>query len=399
MITSPVALVAVLTAIVFKMVWLERFERFRKFGAAAGAILVAMVLSNAGIIPGASPVYDFFTGYGVLAGTVMILLGVDLASIRAAGSTMLIAFGIGAVGSTVGAMVMGFVLHPALGDETWKLSGQFAATYIGGGVNFAAVAQAFDTSSDLFTAGVAADVIITAFWLVTTLAVPALMRSGRAENGSGLRSRTLERTPEAATSDARASEEPASGDDSGHSLVQALFSSGSAVSLTDLAAILALTVGCLWISELLGLLVPAVPAVFWLTTLALLLAQIRAVRDLTGATVLGNYLILLFLACNGARSVVARIVEVGPEVFYFAAGTVALHGLVIFGLGRVARIDAGTLAVASQANVGGSASAMAIATARGYDSRILPGVAVGILGVALGNYVGLGVGNLMRMLL
>ncbi|HSM03591.1 MAG TPA: DUF819 family protein, partial [Longimicrobiales bacterium] len=125
----------------------------------------------------------------------------------------------------------------------------------------------------------------------------------------------------------------------------------------------------------------------------------RAVRDLTGATVLGNYLILLFLACNGARSVVARIVEVGPEVFYFAAGTVALHGLVIFGLGRAARIDAGTLAVASQANVGGSASAMAIATARGYQNRILPGVVVGILGVGVGNYLGLAVGTLMRALL
>jgi uncharacterized membrane protein len=378
------------------MVWLERFERFRKLGAAAAAILVTMVLSNTGIIPGASPVYDFFTGYGVLAGTVMILLGVDLASIRAAGSTMLAAFGIGAVGSTIGAMVMGFALHPGLGDETWKLSGQFAATYIGGGVNFAAVAQAFDTSSDLFTAGVAADVIITAFWLVTTLAVPALMRSGGPEDGTGREPRPEEREPNSETG---VPEEPAAGEGARHSLVQALFSSGSAVSLTDLAAIVAVTVGCLWIAELLRMLVPAVPAVFWLTTLALLLAQIRAVRGLTGATVLGNYLILLFLACNGARSVVARIVEVGPEVFYFAVGTVAIHGLVIFGLGRLARIDAGTLSVASQANVGGSASAIAVATARGYQSRILPGVAVGILGVGVGNYVGLAVGTLMRVLL
>ena len=42
---------------------------------------------------------------------------------------------------------------------------------------------------------------------------------------------------------------------------------------------------------------------------------------------------------------------------------------------------------------------MAIASARGYESRILPGVAVGIIGTGLGNYVGLAVGNLMRILL
>ena len=106
---------------------------------------------------------------------------------------------------------------------------------------------------------------------------------------------------------------------------------------------------------------------------------------------------MVSLACNGARSVGATIVEVGPAVFYFATGTVAIHGLVIFGLGMLVKIDAGTLAVASEANVGGGAHAMAIATARGYNSRILPGVAVGITGTATGNYVGLVVGNLMRL--
>jgi uncharacterized membrane protein len=77
----------------------------------------------------------------------------------------------------------------------------------------------------------------------------------------------------------------------------------------------------------------------------------------------------------------------------------AIHGMVIFGVGTLLRIDGGTLAVASQANVGGATHAMAIATARGFDNRILPGVAVGILGVALGNYLGLAVGTLMRVLL
>ncbi|UCC26514.1 MAG: DUF819 family protein [Gemmatimonadales bacterium] len=415
MITSPVAITSVLALIVFGMTWLERYPRFRKLGAAAASILFTMALSNAGLIPGASPVYDFFTGYGVLAGTVLILLSVDLSSIKAAGSAMAVAFAIGAVGSAVGAAVMGFALYPGLGEETYKLSGQFAATYIGGGVNFAAVAQAFDTSGELFTAGVAADVIITAFWLVTCLAVPALWRgggtSGGAVEGEAVRGSMAggravdgegageEATDPGADTAIAAAADTAPAEESDHPLVRALFSSGRPVGLTDLGGATALTVSSIWVSTLLSGVFPRIPAVFWLTTLALLLAQLPAVKRLSGTSVLGNYLILLFLACNGARSVVARIVEVGPEVFYFAVGTVAIHGTVIFGLGRLARLDLGTLAVASQANVGGSASAMAIATARGYDSRILPGVAVGILGVALGNYVGLGVGNLMRMLL
>ena len=380
MITNPVAIFSILSMVVFGMIWLERFKNFRKLGAAAASILFAMVLSNAGLLPGESSVYDFFTGYGVLAGTVLILLSVDLSSIKAAGSTMALAFLIGAVGSVAGAMTMGFLLYPSLGEDTYKLSGQFAATYIGGGMNFAAIGHAFGTSGELFTAGIAADVIITAFWLVACLAAPILLRS------------------EPSNQDQGAPEDHESGG-SGHTLEKALYSSGKAVGLGDLGGIVAITVSAIWASSLLAHRFPSIPAVFWLTTLILILAQIPPVKSLTGSTVMGNYLIMLFLACNGAKSVIAKIVEVGPEVFYFAAGTVAIHGLVIFGVGMLLRIDAGTLAVASQANVGGGTHAMAIATARGYNSRILPGVAVGIIGTAIGNYIGLAVGNLMRIML
>ena len=380
MITNTVAIFSILSIVVFGMIWLERYPSFRKLGAAAASILFVMVLSNIGLIPGESSVYDFFTGYGVLAGTVLILLSVDLGSIKAAGSTMAKAFFIGAVGSVVGAMTMGFFLYPSLAEDTYKLSGQFAATYVGGGMNFAAIGQAFGTSGELFTAGIAADVIITAFWLVACLAAPVLLRSEPRNRDQGTR------------------EDLQSGV-SGHTLEKALYSSGKAVTLGDLGAIVTITVSAVWVSSLLADLIPLIPEVFWLTTLILVLAQLPPVKRLAGTAVMGNYLIMLFLACNGAKSVIAKIVEVGPEVFYFASGTVAIHGLVIFGVGMLMKIDAGTLAVASQANVGGAAHAMAIATSRGYNSRILPGVAVGIIGVAIGNYLGLALGNLMRILL
>ena len=71
-----------------------------------------------------------------------------------------------------------------------------------------------------------------------------------------------------------------------------------------------------------------------LTTLAILIAQIPLVRKLAGSAVIGNYLVLLFLASNGAQSIIANIVKVGPGIFYFAATTVAVHGLILFGFGN-----------------------------------------------------------------
>ncbi len=144
------------------------------------------------------------------------------------------------------------------------------------------------------------------------------------------------------------------------------------------------------------MLTPAIPEVLWLTTIVLIVAQLPAVQALVGSALWGNYLLLLFLASNGAQSVIANIFNIGPAVFYFALITVAFHGIVIFGVGWLVGLDLPTLAVASQANVGGPASALAIAGARGYADRLLPGVAVGLLGYAIGNYSGFVVAALMR---
>jgi uncharacterized membrane protein len=410
LITDPVAVFLTLAAVVLVSIHLEKRVRlFRALGAAFTGILLGMVLSNTGVLPGTSPTYGFLMGDGVYFGIALILLGVNLRSVLQAGPGMLAAFGIGAVGTALGAIVGGFFLGDLVGPEGWKLAGQYAGTYTGGGANFAAVGRAFETSPDLFAAATAADVIITATWMATCLAVPVLLGrnglgartgGGGAQEGTGApgeaEARRADRARAAATRPLDAlvpdPEKPAT-------LEEGLNSTVKPLTMANLSALVCIAVGAVGGSGALGRLFPAIPEVLWLTTLVLVLAQIPAVKSLPGGALLGNYLILLFLASNGARSVVATLVAIGPAVFYFAIVTVAIHGLFIFGVGRLARLDLATLAVASQANVGGAASAIALAGARGYTDRLVPGVAVGLLGYALGNYVGLAVGLLMKGIL
>ena len=378
MVSNPLAVLLVLAAVVYLAVRLaERVALFRSLGAALVAILLAMLLSNLRFLPEESPAYDFLVGPALSFGIALILLSVDFRSIVQAGPRMLAAFGIGALGTAVGATVSGLALHSLVGPETWKLAGQYTGTYTGGGMNFAALGKAFGTSSDLFSAAIAADVAVTALWMATCLAVPVLL--GRP--GSSAAEETQAEAP---------------GEDRPQTLVRALHDSGRPVELKDAAALVLIGLGAVWAAGHLGALVPQIPEILWLTTLVLILAQIPSVQALAGGALWGNYLLLLFLASNGARSVIANIFAVGPAVFYFAIGTVALHGIILFGLGRLLRIDMATLAVASQANVGGAASAMALAGARGYADRLLPGVAVGLLGYAVGNYSGFMVAALMR---
>ena len=384
MISDPAAVFFVLGAVVALSVALElRWSAFRALGSALVGILLAMALSNAGVIPGESAAYDFLGGPAVSAGIVLILLSVDVRSVVGAGPTMLAAFAVGALGTAVGAVLAGLLLADDIGPETWKLVGQYTATYTGGGVNFAAVGAALDTSGELFAAGIAADVLVTAIWMAACLTVPVLF---------------ARKTPaqERATRDDDAVSAAAPFEAEEASLHRMLYSSVGAIELWDLALMATIVLGTLWVSNLLGAVLAPVPGVLFLTTIALLLAQIPAVKRMRGTGVIGNYLVLIFLAANGAQSVVANMVVIGPPIVYFALLTVAVHGTVIFGLGRLVGLDLKTLAVASQANVGGPASAIALATARGYPHLLLPGVAVGLLGYAAGNYLGLAVAGAIR---
>lgn len=386
MINDPVAVFFLLALCV--VVALELEARTRVFGALGSAllgILFGMLLSNLGVIPGESPAYDFLGGPAVSAGIVLILLTVDLRSVAKAGPKMLAAFTIGGMGAAIGASVSAVLLADAIGPETWKLAGQYTATYTGGGVNFAAVGDALDTSGDLFAAGIAADVTMTAVWMAICLTVPVIFARGSSAASDGANSE------DESLDDADADE---AGD-----LHKSLYSSIAAIELRDLGILAMIVLGTLGLSEWLGDTLSPMPSVLFLTTIALILAQFPAVRALRGAGVVGNYLVLIFLASNGAMSVLANIMVIGLPIVLFAALTVGIHGIVIFGVGRLFGIDWPTLAVASQANVGGPASAMALATARGYTDRLLPGVAVGLLGYAAGNYLGLAVADVLRSIL
>lgn len=374
MIQDPFGIFLALAGAVFLAVWLERRYRFfRTMSAALMCLVFGMVLSNSGLLPGDADAYYQLGNIWVNAAIVLVLLNVDLRTVLDAGKTMLGAFGLGALGTMLGTTLAFVLLSGAVGPEAWKLTGQFTGTYIGGGANFYALASAFGTDPNIMSGAVAADVIVTGCWLATCLVIPALLHGGKTlDPVRGKGPMTLE---------------------------QRLKESGESLRMLDFFGLSAITLGAMVAARLLAAAVPWIPAVLWLTTIALVLGHTPPVRKLRGAPVLGNSLLYLFLAGNGAQSLVSEMLAYGPSLFLFALVTVATHGVVIFGLGRLLGFDAGTLVVASQANIGGAASAVAISTARGYGDKLLPGIAVALAGYAVGNYLGFGMGTMARALL
>jgi len=176
------------------------------------------------------------------------------------------------------------------------------------------------------------------------------------------------------------------------------FFSRSPLSTLDLASLIAVGFVLLIAADWLGALVPAVPSVLWLTTLALVVGHIGPFRQAPGAMQLGALALHFFFVIIGIYSRIDMILLVGVAVFFYTAVVVGVHGVVVYSMGRLLNMDIGTVSVASQAAVGGPSSAVAVAIARGWNELVLPGIAVGLLGYAVGNYVGFGLGHLVRSL-
>jgi uncharacterized membrane protein len=343
-----------------------------KVGASLLAIAFGALLSNTGLVPTASPLYDVVYGPVTSLAIVWLLFAVDLRLLADAGPRMLGTFVLAVVATALGAVVAFAALRGAfpdpqgLPDLAARLAGTFTGTYSGGGLNFAAVGREVELPASLYSAAAAADNVVTTLWMAATLALPVWL------------ARFYPSPPAAPPRDAPRP----------HLLAE------QPLRIADVAALGTLGLVLTAAADGLAARVP-LPSVLWLTTLALLVAQVPWVRRLRGAMPLGLFALHLFFVQLGIASRVSEILAQGLEVFWFAVIVVAVHGLVTFGAGRLLRLDVETLAVASQAAVGGPSTAMAVAVARDREDLVVPGVVVGLLGYALGTYAGLAVAALL----
>ena len=374
MIESPLHLATLIAAITAAGFWLERHSKLAaKIGASLLIILMGALVSNLNLVPLQSPVYDAVFGPVTSLAIVWLLFAVHFKDLKAAGPTMVISFGFACLGTALGAVVAFWLFGDAFGEHAWKLAGVMTGTYSGGSLNFVAVGRELDMPETLFTAATAADNVLTALWFGATLLLPAWL---------------IRRFP-------NRSETPEKPETTPEAMAHPVFAECS-LRVTDLCILLALGLGIIAAANGIGSLIPKVPSVIWLTSMALLVAQIPWVKRLSGAMQLGSIALHFFFALIGIGSKFAEIAKVGPSIFFLTLTVVAVHGLVVFGIAAVWRRQWDTAAVASQAAVGGPSTAMALAVSRGKTHLALPGVAVGLLGYGVGTYAGFAIAYLLR---
>lgn len=132
------------------------------------------------------------------------------------------------------------------------------------------------------------------------------------------------------------------------------------------------------------------------TTLGIALSFVEKVRTAPGSYSSGQYFILMFSVVMGLcfdLSAISGALLLLGMLLSIQFGTVILHII----MAKIFRIDYHTMMITSTAGVFGPAFIMPVARALRNDEIVLPGILCGILGYAIGNYLGIGIGKLLLL--
>ena len=150
-------------------IWLEqKYKWASKITGCVLALLGMMILSNVGIIPTESPVYDSVWSYVVPLAIPLLLFQCNIKKIGKESGKLLIIYLISSVGTVLGALGGFFALNKFVPDLN-KVAAMFSGTYVGGSVNFAAMADTFGASGELSSQAVVADNLLMALYFFALL--------------------------------------------------------------------------------------------------------------------------------------------------------------------------------------------------------------------------------------
>ena len=168
------ALWSILIGIAALSIYLEQtYEWAGKVTGAIIGLVIAMLLANFSVIPTDAPTYDVVWGYVVPLAIPLLLFNANIKKIwRESGRFMMI-FLLSSVGTIVGVFVSYALLNKAI-PELYKMAAMMTGSYIGGGVNFAAMAESFGAGESWISALVVADNLLMALFFFVLLAIPSI---------------------------------------------------------------------------------------------------------------------------------------------------------------------------------------------------------------------------------
>ncbi|MBI4397694.1 MAG: DUF819 family protein [Candidatus Omnitrophica bacterium] len=344
-----------------------------------------MFASGMGIIPRENAVYPAISTHLLPACLILLLAGAHLKNVWKLGPAALISMAAGSQAIFTGGPLLLFFFKPYLPENAWMGLGALAASWTGGSANMLAVKEAIGVPESLFSILVIVDSVMAYAWMACVMEMSSWQESfdrwNRADKkwlysvGGG--------EPEYIVGSV---EEPF-----GKKIIfKILISILIAFVFGELSVLLGA-----WLGQSARMLNQTTWAVLSATAMgiALSIKRVRAVDDTTMERT-GFFLLYVLIASVGARADLSGIFQT-PLFLLFGFLWVAWMAFVLFCVGKIFRIPLFFLATASQANVGGPATATMVAGV--YQPHLsFVGLLLAVLGNIFGTYLGIAASYLMR---
>lgn len=260
--------------------------------------------------------------------------------------------------------------------EVWKMAGMLVGVYVGGAANLTAIGKILGVREDVFVMLNAVDLVFGGIYLLFIMSVgvkiltrilPAFNHEGMDEGEMDLihwRELNLKKKTI-------------------HSVLLLLLS-GSIVGISVLFS--------RWLK---GEEVPSI-IILGLTSLALLFSFNKKIRHFEGSQEWGQYFLMVFCVAVGSLANVSQLISGSPWYFLFTGlimmGSIGLHFFCCFLL----KIDRDTAIITSMAGIFGPAFVAPMSQVLKNKAILVSGVTTGLVGIAVGNFVGVAVAYLIK---
>jgi uncharacterized membrane protein len=382
MIQTPVSVLSVLLAVLAGLFLLQRHpfgaRVFRTIPLLVFCYFIPALLSNLGVIPAESELYVFIRRVLLPASLVLLVLSTDIPAVLSLGRDAVVLFLAGtlsiAVGGPLAFLALGWMFPAEALDQAWRGLAALCGSWIGGGANFVAVGESTGASAATMSLMVVVDVAVANVWMAVLLWFAGRERVMDAAIGADrtrideVRAR-VERYQSEITRPA---------------------------NLADMLLILAIALGTTGVVTAVARFLPDIGTIIngftWVVCLvtavgvALSFTPLRRLEG-AGASTIGAVFLYLLVATIGASAQFSHVLANLPLL---AVGVLwmCFHAVAMLGVRRLLRAPVFFLAVGSQANVGGAASAPVVAAAF-HPALATVGVLLAVLGYVLGTYVGI----------
>ncbi len=402
LITNDAVVFGLLLVILALIFYTSSLDSFKKFYTFFPPLLLCYFIPGLlnwplNIISGeSSNLYFVASRYMLPASLILLCLSIDFKGIRQLGSKALVMFLTATFGIIIGGPVALFAASAILPesvisvstDELWRGLSTIAGSWIGGGANQAAMKEIFEVDDLVYSSMIVVDVIVANIWMAFLLIGAAqsdkIDKILKADNSSitALKEKVKafrdKVTKTATTTDLFILFAVAFGGVAlahlGADLVTPMFKNINEASNN-------------WLSD--NGLNTLMSGFFWLiviaTTFGVGLSFTKA-RNLegVGASKFGSVFIYILVATIGMKMNIGEVFK-NPGLFAIGLIWMLVHVITLLGVAKLIKAPFFFVAVGSQANVGGAASAPIVASA--FDSSLAPvGALMAVLGYALGTY-------------